>query len=57
MGRAPGGARRRPNLTSRLQVFPEQHAYRVELFDARGETIGLLDLSADGLGPAPEPID
>lgn len=40
-----------------VQLFSEQHAYGVELFDARGETVGLVDVTADDLEPAPEPID
>jgi hypothetical protein len=28
-----------------IQVFPEQHAYGVELFESHGRTIGLVDAS------------
>ncbi len=39
-----------------VQVFPEQQAYGVELFEAPGRTIGLVDATADDLEPAPEPL-
>jgi hypothetical protein len=39
-----------------VQVFPEQHAYGVELFEAPGRTIGVVDASADDLEPAPEQV-
>jgi hypothetical protein len=39
-----------------VQVFPEQHAYGVELFDAPGRTIGLVDATVDDLEPAPEQL-
>jgi len=35
-----------------VQVVPEQDAYGVELFEAPGRTIGLVD----DLEPSPEPI-
>ncbi len=37
-----------------VQSFPEQHAYGVELFEAPGRTIGLVDATADELEPSPE---
>lgn len=39
-----------------VQVFPEQRAYGVELFEAPGRTIGLVDATADDLEPAPDPL-
>jgi hypothetical protein len=36
-----------------VQVFPEERAYGVELFEAPGRTIGLIDATADDLEPAP----
>jgi len=39
-----------------VQIFPEQNAYGVELFEAPGRTIGLVDASADDLEPSPEPL-
>jgi hypothetical protein len=36
-----------------VQVFPDQHAYGVELFEAPGRTIGLVDATADDLEPSP----
>jgi len=39
-----------------VQVFPEQNAYGVELFEAPGRTIGLVDASADDLERAPKPL-
>lgn len=39
-----------------VQVFRDQEAYGVELFEAPGRTIGLVDASADDLGPAAEQL-
>jgi hypothetical protein len=39
-----------------VQVCPGQNAYGVELFDAPGSTIGLVDASAADLEPSPEPL-
>lgn len=39
-----------------VQVFPEQRGYGVELFEAPGRTIGLVDASADDLEPDPEQL-
>ena len=39
-----------------VQVFDEQDAFGVELFAAQGRTIGLVDVTADDLEPAPEPL-
>ncbi len=36
-----------------VQVFSEQNVYGVEWFKRPGETIGLVDASADDLEPAP----
>ena len=39
-----------------VQVFPEQHAHGVELFEAPGRTMGVVDATADDLEPAPNPL-
>jgi hypothetical protein len=39
-----------------VQIFPEQDAYGVELFEAPGRTIGLVDATADDLEPAPDQL-
>lgn len=39
-----------------VQVFPEQDAYGVELFEAPGRTIGLVDATPDDLEPGPEQL-
>jgi Domain of unknown function (DUF4926) len=39
-----------------VQVFPEQNAYGVELFDAAGPTIGLVDATGDELERSPEQL-
>lgn len=39
-----------------VQVFPEHDAYGVELFEAPGRTIGLVDVAHDDLEPAPEQV-
>ena len=39
-----------------VQVFPDHNAYGVELFEAPGRTIGLVDATPDDLERAPEPL-
>lgn len=39
-----------------IRVFPEHHAYGVELLEAPGRTIGLVDTTADDLEPSPEQL-
>jgi hypothetical protein len=40
-----------------VQVFPDEHAYGVELFEGPGRTIGLVDATADDLEPPPDQLD
>jgi len=39
-----------------VQVFREQNAYTVELFEAPGRTIGLVDATANDLEPSPDQV-
>jgi hypothetical protein len=39
-----------------VQLFPERHAYCVELFGAPGRTIGLVDATADDLQRSPDQL-
>jgi hypothetical protein len=39
-----------------VQVFAKQRAYGVELFEAPGRTVGLVDATAEDLEPAPEQL-
>jgi hypothetical protein len=45
-----------PAGTEGFQVFPEQNAYGVELFEAAGPTIGLVDATGDELERSPEQL-